>query len=61
MRALKAKKIAGAGLDVFEYEPKVSAGLKQMKNVVLDAASRQRHRRSARGDGQYRGRQYSRR
>ena len=34
-RALKAKKIAGAGLDVFEFEPKVSAELRQMKNVVL--------------------------
>jgi glyoxylate reductase len=35
VRALKAKKIAGAGLDVFEFEPKVSAALKAMKNVVL--------------------------
>jgi glyoxylate reductase len=35
VRALKAKKIAGAGLDVFEFEPKVSAELKRMKNVVL--------------------------
>jgi len=36
VRALKAKKIAGAGLDVFEFEPKVSAELKKMKNVVLN-------------------------
>jgi glyoxylate reductase len=35
-RALKRKKIAGAGLDVFEHEPKVSAELKRMKNVVLN-------------------------
>jgi glyoxylate reductase len=35
VRALKANKIAGAGLDVFEHEPKVSADLKRMKNVVL--------------------------
>jgi glyoxylate reductase len=35
VRALKAKKIAGAGLDVFEFEPKVSDVLKKMKNVVL--------------------------
>jgi glyoxylate reductase len=35
VRALKGKRIAGAGLDVFEHEPKVSAGLKTMKNVVL--------------------------
>ncbi len=36
VRALKARRIAGAGLDVFEHEPKVSAELKRMKNVVLD-------------------------
>ena len=36
VRALKAKRIAGAGLDVFEFEPKVSAELKRMKNVVLE-------------------------
>ena len=36
VRALKAKKIAGAGLDVFEREPKVHAELKKMKNVVLN-------------------------
>jgi glyoxylate reductase len=35
VRALKAKKIAGAGLDVFETEPKVPAALLKMKNVVL--------------------------
>ena len=35
VRALKGKKIAGAGLDVFEYEPKVHAELKKLKNVVL--------------------------
>src|SRR5262249_48290841 len=35
VRALKGKKIAGAGLDVFEHEPKVSSELKTMKNVVL--------------------------
>jgi glyoxylate reductase len=35
VRALQAKKIAGAGLDVFEREPKVHAELKKMKNVVL--------------------------
>jgi glyoxylate reductase len=36
VRALKAKKIAGAGLDVFEHEPKVHAELKRVKNVVLE-------------------------
>jgi glyoxylate reductase len=35
VRALKGKKIAGAGLDVFEHEPRVSAELKMMKNVVV--------------------------
>jgi glyoxylate reductase len=36
VRALKKKRIAGAGLDVFEFEPKVSGELKKMKNVVLN-------------------------
>jgi glyoxylate reductase len=35
VRSLKAKKIAGAGLDVFEHEPKLPPALKAMKNVVL--------------------------
>jgi glyoxylate reductase len=35
VRALKAKKIAGAGLDVFEHEPKLPPALKAMTNVVL--------------------------
>lgn len=35
VRALKRKQISGAGLDVFEYEPKVHVELKKMKNVVL--------------------------
>lgn len=33
--ALKAKKIAGAGLDVFEFEPQVHPELLKMDNVVL--------------------------
>jgi glyoxylate reductase len=33
--ALKAKRIAGAGLDVFEHEPKVDAALRKLPNVVL--------------------------
>ena len=33
--ALEAGEIAGAGLDVFEKEPQVSAGLMKMENVVL--------------------------
>jgi glyoxylate reductase len=35
LRALKAKRIAGAGLDVFEHEPKVDAALRELPNVVL--------------------------
>jgi glyoxylate reductase len=35
VRALRSKKIAGAGLDVFEHEPKVHPELKRMKNVVI--------------------------
>ncbi|MFB3819461.1 MAG: 2-hydroxyacid dehydrogenase [Candidatus Methylomirabilales bacterium] len=34
-QALRAGKIAGAGLDVYEREPKVERGLLAMKNVVL--------------------------
>ncbi|MBI4122460.1 MAG: D-glycerate dehydrogenase [Parcubacteria group bacterium] len=33
--AIKAKKIAGAGLDVFENEPKLTPGLVGLQNVVL--------------------------
>ncbi len=33
--ALDAGEIAGAGLDVFEFEPKVNAGLLSRENVVL--------------------------
>ncbi|MFN3659143.1 MAG: 2-hydroxyacid dehydrogenase [Pseudolabrys sp.] len=35
VRALKNKRIAGAGLDVFEQEPKLQPALIGMKNVVL--------------------------
>ena len=35
VRALKKKRIAGAGLDVFEHEPTLPPALKAMKNVVL--------------------------
>lgn len=33
--ALRNKTIAGAGLDVFEFEPKLTAGLAKLSNVVL--------------------------
>jgi len=35
VRALKSRKIAGAGLDVFENEPNLPPALRSMKNVVL--------------------------
>jgi len=34
-RALAKGQIAGAGLDVFEHEPKVASALKKMDNVVM--------------------------
>jgi glyoxylate reductase len=35
VRALAKKQIAGAGLDVFEHEPKIDKALRQMPHVVL--------------------------
>ena len=35
LQALKTKKIAGAALDVYEFEPKVTEGLKELPNVIL--------------------------
>ena len=35
VRALMKKQIAGAGLDVFEHEPKIDKTLRKMPNVVL--------------------------
>ncbi|MEO8637947.1 MAG: D-glycerate dehydrogenase [Candidatus Taylorbacteria bacterium] len=35
VRALKDKVIRGAGLDVFEFEPKLARGLSKLQNVIL--------------------------
>ena len=35
VKALKAKRIAAAGLDVYEHEPALQPGLAQLPNVVL--------------------------
>jgi len=35
LAALRNKTIAGAALDVYEYEPQVTAGLEQLDNVIL--------------------------
>ena len=35
LKTLREKKIAGAGLDVYENEPQVTEGLMELKNVVL--------------------------
>lgn len=35
MRALSKKQIAGAGLDVFEFEPKVGKDLRRLNNIVM--------------------------
>jgi len=35
VEALKNKQIAGAGLDVYEFEPKLAPGLADLSNVIL--------------------------
>ena len=52
IEALQQGKIAGAGLDVFEEEPKIPQALKEMDNVVLTphVASATHETRQAMGD-----------
>ena len=52
LRYLQEKKIAGAGLDVFEHEPKVPAGFYSLDNAVLfpHVASATAETRKAMGD-----------
>ncbi len=59
-RALVEGRIAGAGLDVYEHEPKVTPALVEHGERRADAASRQRGVRIARGHGACRGRQRDR-
>ncbi len=35
VEALKAKKIRGAAIDVFEFEPQMAEGLKELSNIVI--------------------------
>ena len=35
VQALKNKVIAGAGIDVYEFEPKVADGLMDIENVIM--------------------------
>ena len=35
MWALRVREIAGAGLDVFEYEPQISGELMSLSNVIM--------------------------
>ncbi len=55
--ALRAKKIAGAGLDVWEKEPPpLDHPLLHMDNVIVTPAHGRRHARGAREHGPHRGR-----
>ena len=49
--ALKANKIAGAGLDVFENEPALNPEFLSLKKCCANPAYRQRHPCHAHGDG----------
>lgn len=35
VKSLQKKQIAGAGLDVYEFEPKLTKGLTKLKNIIL--------------------------
>ena len=60
IEALKNKTIKGAGLDVFENEPKISKGFFKMDNVVLTPPHRLGYRRSSFQNGGSGGAKYYR-
>ena len=37
LEALKKNKIAGAALDVYEFEPEITKGLEKLNNVIITA------------------------
>ncbi len=58
VRALKERRIAGAGLDVYENEPLVEPELLTMKNVVLTPSPGERRNGAAGSHGERGGRQH---
>ena len=57
LRYLQEKKIAGAGLDVFEHEPKVPGGVLRARQRGAVPARGERHGGNAQGDGRPAGRE----
>ena len=54
VEVMRERLIAGAGLDVYEFEPTVLPDLRDFENVVLLPHLGQRHRGDARRDGRAR-------